>query len=157
MRVVPFNEDVASKQYKEFYNQKGGGPIPVFRGPSYQKGYGIGSIIGGLFKSVLPVLKSTALPMLKSGAKRLGKTALKTGFNILSEGLDGKNVKQSAIRNLTQAGSDLINNTLTNSTNQRKRKRAPTKSKKNKSKRTSYTTIRQNNSVKGRAPRDIFN
>ena len=156
MRVVPFNEDLASKQYKEFYNQKGGGPIPVFRGSSYQKGYGIGSIIGGLFKSVLPVLKSTALPILKSGAKRLGKTALKTGFNILNEGLDGKNLKQSAIRNLTQAGSDLLDSTLTKSTNQRKRKK-PTKSKKNKRKRTSVMPIRQNKSAKGRAPRDIFN
>ena len=109
MRVIPYNEDNANKLYKTFYNQKGNeSTIPVFRGRAYQKGYGIGSLIGGLFKSFLPVLKNVALPALKSGAKTLGKTALKTGFNILNEGLEGKNAKQSAVKNLSWAGSDLL-------------------------------------------------
>ena len=39
-----------------------------------QRGYGLGSIFGGLFKA--------AMPLLKKGAKTLEREASKTGLNI---------------------------------------------------------------------------
>jgi hypothetical protein len=48
--------------------------LGVFAGRRYQRGHGLGSIFGGLFKA--------AMPLLKKGAKTLGREALKTGLNI---------------------------------------------------------------------------
>jgi hypothetical protein len=41
-------------------------------GGRYQRGHGLGSIFGGLFKA--------AMPLLKKGAKTLEREALKTGL-----------------------------------------------------------------------------
>jgi hypothetical protein len=46
----------------------------VFAGRRYQRGHGLGSIFGGLFKA--------AMPLLKKGAKTLEREALKTGLNM---------------------------------------------------------------------------
>lgn len=159
MTVVPFNENTANKLYRDYYNQKGGGqtpiPIPVYRGQAYQKGYGIGSVIGGLFKSFLPVLKNTALPILKCGAKSLGKTALKTGFDILSDGIEGRNLKTSAAKNLSRAGSSLLTNALSHSTN-RKRKQGSKNENSNKRMRTNKVVNRRRKGRKGKRSVDIF-
>jgi hypothetical protein len=45
----------------------------VYVGTRYQRGHGLGSIFGSLFKS--------AVLLLKRGAKTLGREALKTGLN----------------------------------------------------------------------------
>jgi hypothetical protein len=47
---------------------------PVFAERRYQRGHGLGSIFGGLFKA--------AMPLLKKGAKTLEREVLKTGLNI---------------------------------------------------------------------------
>ena len=67
-----------SDPYTRYYlNQVGNGVGTVYRGASYQKGHGIGSFLGGLFRS--------ALPLLKSGARAIGQEAVKTGVNVLSD------------------------------------------------------------------------
>jgi hypothetical protein len=58
---------------------------PVFAGRRYQRGHGLGSIFGGLFKA--------AIPLLKKGAKTLGREALKTGLNIVGD--VGRTIKQA--------------------------------------------------------------
>ncbi|XP_057335056.1 uncharacterized protein F54H12.2-like [Microplitis mediator] len=52
----------------------------VYIGSPNQRGHGIGSFLGGLFRRVLS--------FLKSGAKALGKEALKSGINIATDVLD---------------------------------------------------------------------
>jgi hypothetical protein len=49
----------------------------VYVGTRFQRGHGLGSIFGGLFKA--------AVPLLKKGAKTLGREALKTGLNIAKD------------------------------------------------------------------------
>ena len=67
--------------------------MPVFRGSSWQRGYGqTGYGLGGLFRSFGKIAK----PMIKSGAKVLGKIALTRGENLLGDVLSGKNPKQAA-------------------------------------------------------------
>jgi hypothetical protein len=61
---------------------------PVFVGIRYQRGHGLGSIFGGLFKA--------AMPLLKKGAKTLGREALKPGLNIAGDVVQGRNIKQAA-------------------------------------------------------------
>lgn len=64
--------------YTEYYlNQAGSGFSNIYAGPSYQRGYGIGSFLGGLFRTVYP--------LLKKGSMALGSELLKTGASCLGD------------------------------------------------------------------------
>lgn len=72
----------------------------VYIGTPYQRGHGIGSFLGGLFRRVLP--------FLKSGAKAVGKEALKSGLNIAHDVLDhGVTLKEAARDRLRESGRNL--------------------------------------------------
>lgn len=64
--------------YTEYYlNQFGTGIGGIYTGPAYQKGYGIGSFLGGLFRTVYP--------LLSKGTKAIGSEFLKSGVELLSD------------------------------------------------------------------------
>jgi DnaJ-class molecular chaperone len=63
-----------TKAYHDYCIHQAGKGYPVFAGRRYQRGHGLGSIFGGLFKA--------AVPLLKKGAKTLEREALKTVLNI---------------------------------------------------------------------------
>lgn len=64
--------------YLSYYkHQLGSGVSIVYKGAAYQRGHGIGSFLGGLFRTISP--------LLKSGTKAIGQEALKTGINLLSD------------------------------------------------------------------------
>lgn len=117
MTLIPLEKSKINDQYNSLYNQTGNGAnIPIYRGGSVQRGYGLGSIFSGLVKS--------AIPLLKSGAKSLGKTALKTGLNVARDAIEGKNIKQAFTDNLQQAGSETLDNlidTVSKSSHRKKR------------------------------------
>lgn len=76
--------------YVAYYDaQAGGGGVDhVFVGSPHQRGHGIGSFLGGLFRR--------ALPLLQRGARAVGKEALRTGMNILDDvGTNNVPFKQS--------------------------------------------------------------
>jgi hypothetical protein len=80
---------------EEYYNwQNGGGRsegIPrVFVGASYQRGHGIGSFLGGLFRKILP--------FISRGARAVGKEALRAGINVM-EDVENKTPLREAVRN----------------------------------------------------------
>ena len=58
--------------------------MPVFYGARTQRGHGLGSILGGLFRR--------ALPFVSSGAKIQGQQAM----NVTSDMIDGKSFQDSA-------------------------------------------------------------
>lgn len=63
--------------YTEYYlNQAGSGFSNVYSAPIYQKGYGIGSFLGGLFRAAYPILKK---------GMTAGSQCLKSGTDILSD------------------------------------------------------------------------
>ena len=68
--------------------QQSGSGLPVFQGSRGQRGHGIGSVLSGLFRS--------AVPMLKRGLATFGKHALKTGLEIAGDVAEGKSFKDSA-------------------------------------------------------------
>ena len=72
----------SSKHYEDYYIGQVGRGHPVFTGPRNQRGYGLGGILGGLFRS--------AMPLLKQGAKTLGREAIRTGVGIAQDALEGK-------------------------------------------------------------------
>src|SRR5215468_9002661 len=65
--------------YLAYYRQQqlGHGVSSVYRGAAYQRGHGIGSFLGGLFRTISP--------LLKSGASTVGKEALRTGVGFLGD------------------------------------------------------------------------
>ena len=70
--------------YEDYYMRQSEGEVPVFYGARTQKGHGLGSILGGLFRR--------ALPFLSSGAKILGQQAM----NVASGMIDSKSFQDSA-------------------------------------------------------------
>ena len=64
--------------YTDYYlNQAGSGFGNVYASGVYQKGHGVGSFLGGLFRCVFP--------LLRSGSSAIGSEILKSGANIISD------------------------------------------------------------------------
>ncbi len=96
MKRKPYCCDASRQMYEDYYERQVGGEIPVFRGAKYQRGHGLGSIIGGLFRRiVLPFLKQGG-QFLKSNRDVLLGNALKTGMEVADDVLQGKSLKESA-------------------------------------------------------------
>ena len=95
------NADIYTKYYN---NQAGYGDYPTlqtYKGTSYQRGYGIGSIFSSIIKGITPLFQS-------SFAKQAGKSLLNTGLQVGSDILQGQNLKDSAKFRFKQAGSDMV-------------------------------------------------
>lgn len=83
-----------------YLNQAGGGGAGhYYAGSAYQKGYGIGSWLGGLFRTILP--------LLRSGATAVGKEAVRAGSHVLADVAGGESLRTSARKHIAQAGDNL--------------------------------------------------
>jgi len=76
--------------YLSYYKQQqlGHGVSSVYQGSPYQRGHGIGSFLGGLFRTITP--------LLKSGASALGKEALRHGIGFLGDIASGTTLPKEA-------------------------------------------------------------
>jgi hypothetical protein len=85
---------------------------PIYTSPLYlQRGHGIGSFLGGLFRSVRPLLRSGAKNLGNATVKALGREALRTGSRILSDIADkAPDVRTSDIisKHVTASTQNLI-------------------------------------------------
>ena len=89
-----------TKAYHDYYIHQAGNGYPVFAGKRYQRGHGLVSIFGGLFKA--------AMSLLKKGAKTLEREAFKTGLNIVGDVVQGRHIKQAAKSRLNSTGENLL-------------------------------------------------
>jgi hypothetical protein len=98
MRVayVPVTEREWTHHYGEQAKQSGAG----FTGMQYQRGAGLGSFFRGVFRALLPIAKSAG--------KRIGKQALSTGAQIVSDVVAGKSIKAAAKTRGKQATAKLL-------------------------------------------------
>lgn len=88
-----------SDVYMRYYlNQAGSGCGGVYTSGLYQKGHGIGSYLGGLFRCIFP--------LLKSGSSTLGTELLKSGVNIISDISKNEPVDKT----IKKRGKETINN-----------------------------------------------
>lgn len=86
--------------YEHYYSHQAGSGIGViYRGVPYQRGHGIGSFLGGLFRSVLP--------LLSSGARVIGKEALNAGVGLLSDMVSSRPMEDSIKSRLKEASTNL--------------------------------------------------
>lgn len=90
--------------YSQYYTNQCGHGLPVFRGSRYQRGHGIGNLLAGAFRSVLPKL----IP----AAKSVGKTVLKQGMEVASDVLNGRSLKESAKHRARRGGMELLDTVM---------------------------------------------
>jgi len=81
--------DASRDLYEEYYSRQNGGEIPVFAGRRFQRGHGLGSILGGFFRRLV-------LPFFKAHGKHMLANAVKTGMEVADDVLEGQSVKESA-------------------------------------------------------------
>ena len=84
---VPENDKIWIDYFLTQAVQQGHG----YSGIPYQRGHGLGSFFGRLFRSILPVAKRIG----KSALKTVGKEALNMGANVLHDIGKGQNPKRS--------------------------------------------------------------
>lgn len=150
----------SSDYYKTYYlNQtrgQYGGALPAYHGVHFQKGYGVGSFLKGLFRS--------ALPIFKSGAQAVGKRALATGLDLAKDYADGKDFKTALKSRGLEAANSLTSKavnkarSLVNQSGRGLKRRASSKSvscSRAKKKRTSTTKARKTNKTRKATSRKL--
>ena len=93
-------------QYKDYYirSQFGSGLLPAYGGVPRQKGHSLGTFLGGLFKSAIPLLSTVG----RNVAKTAGKALLSTGASVLSDVLGGQSIGSSISNRSKAAGQKLL-------------------------------------------------
>lgn len=86
--------------YEDYYLRQAGYGLPVFIGSRYQRGHGLGNILGGLTRAIVPMLKRGGQAILKEGAR--------SGMGVLSDVLAGQSFKQAAQKRSKEAGKRLL-------------------------------------------------
>ena len=121
--------DASRDLYEKYYLDQSGNGFPVFVGSRGQRGHGLGSLLGGLFRS--------AMPLIRRGLASFGKHALKTGLEIANDVTEGRSVKDSAKRRVGEGikrfASSPFGSSQSGSGKRRKIKRLKKKSKKRES------------------------
>lgn len=110
--------------YREYY-LKGRGNFPVFVGDRFQRGYGLGNLLAGLFRTIIPTIKKIlpsiskiAKPIVKKGAQALARTAIKSGKSALKHVVKQSkpltsdtlrdSLKRTAKRELAKFGAEVL-------------------------------------------------
>ena len=91
-----FDHGQTEQFYEEYYQRQVGDGLSVYSGRTVMDGDGIGSFLGGMLKKMTPALKSVA--------KTVGRNALGIDRDVV----DGKDLKQSAMRGLRSAGGEVL-------------------------------------------------
>jgi hypothetical protein len=110
---IPYNEKIWCDYYLCQAKQSGHG-LPGFQGQPYQRGNGLGSFFGRLFRAILPVAKKVG----KSALKTVGKEALQLTSNVIGDVSEGKDFKQSVKQRGLKAGRNLVDKAKTAVQNQ---------------------------------------
>ena len=75
--------------YERYYTKQRGGDIVPYIGGRRQRGHGLGSIVGGLFRRFV-------VPFVQSNAKTVGANLLRTGANIARDVFTGRKLTEAA-------------------------------------------------------------
>jgi len=107
--------------YEDYYaDQSGGGGVPYYAGAAGQRGHGLGSMLSGLFRS--------AMPMIKRGLAFFGRHALKTGMEVANDVVEGQSFGAAARRRVPEGINRLVSsagfNTQSGSGGRRRKRRA---------------------------------
>ena len=87
--------------YEEYYKQIGHG-FPVYIGS--MRGSGVGSVLSGLFRA--------AIPLLKKGGRALLSEGLSSGLQVAQNVIDGQNFKKAVKQQSKKVGKRLLKRTI---------------------------------------------
>ena len=88
--------------YDNYYKKQVGHGLPVYVGG--MKGRGLGSVLSGLLR--------TAVPLLKKGGKALLKEGVRSGLGVAQDILSGKNIKSALKGRAKGGGKRLLNKAI---------------------------------------------
>ena len=146
--------------YADYYvRQAGSGVSQYYAGAPYQKGYGLGSFLRGLFRSALPLFSSaarSATPMLQSAAKAIGVEAAKAGGNILNDLANHRPLSQSlreqwdtSKTNLAQKAQEKVQRLVGNGAIKKRKRAASRQSGTGKRSKRTTSTSKKKKAPKG--------
>lgn len=90
--IINLNDPYLAYYRRQQLQQTGGAIDRVFHGAPYQRGHGIGSFLGGMIRTIAP--------LIKSGAKSVGQEALRSGVGFLTDLAGGKITDPKTAANL---------------------------------------------------------
>lgn len=103
---------LARAYYEHYMGTQRGGSFPVFRGSPYQYGEGLGEVLRGTGKYLLPLVTTAAKTFLESASSEMGKdksmklsAAAKKALKPTFEATAGKIAEQIVGGDSDQAGS----------------------------------------------------
>jgi len=100
-RKAPFCCDASRTMYEDYYTNQNGRGMPIFVGTRYQRGHGLGSILGGLFRRII-------LPFFKAHGKTIASKAIKTGLQVADDVAQGKSFKESTKRRIPKGIKEVV-------------------------------------------------
>ena len=86
--------------YEDYFCSQAGDGLPVFIGSRNYRGKGLGSLLGGIGRSLVP--------LLKKGGKTLLKESAKTGLKVAQDLLQGQSFKKSIKSRGKEVGKRLL-------------------------------------------------
>lgn len=90
-----------AKEFDDYYSRQVGNGLPVFVGGGQSMyGNGLGSVLSGLLRSAVPLLKQGGRALLREGGK--------TGLSVARDVLSGQSLKSSVKKRSQQAGKRLF-------------------------------------------------
>jgi hypothetical protein len=96
--------------YEKYYLDQAGGlsnDYNVYRGRSFQKGFGIGGMFRKFFKWIVPIVRKVGSPLLESGAQALGTEIVNSGSKFANDVFRGRNVNESLKENFSNSVDNL--------------------------------------------------
>ena len=97
--------------------ERPGGEIPVFIGSRDQRGHGLGSVLGGLFRRFV-------IPLFRTHGKTLALDALRTGMDVAEDVLgSGRGLKESVKKRVPEGIKRTAQSLIRQSRSGRKRRK----------------------------------
>ena len=87
--------------YEDYYSNQVGHGLPVFVGGRSIRGHGLGSLLAGIGRAVVPLLKRGGKALLKEGAR--------TGLQVAQDVVSGRRFDTALKQRSRQAGKRLLN------------------------------------------------
>ena len=87
--------------YEDYYLHQAGTGLSVFAGNRTQAGHGLGNILGGLARMVIPIIRKGGKSVLQEG--------IRAGVDVLGDISQGQDIKSSLKRRAKESGSRLVN------------------------------------------------
>ena len=106
------------KLYEDYYSNQVGHGLPVFIGGRSIRGHGLGSLLAGIGRAVVPLLKRGGKALLREGAR--------TGLQVAQDVMSGQRVGTALKQRTGQAGRRLVKRALSATGSGTKQKRIKT-------------------------------